>query len=93
MSDADHDPFDAIERALEQIQIKHFEMAGMVDDYRTMVEELRDRPDAEKERLARVLPGARYHVASTYVTETWRGLAGELRRAFPEPPEDPTPQG
>ena len=51
MSDADHDPFDAIERALEQIQIKHFEMAGMVDDYRTMVEELRDRPDAEKERL------------------------------------------
>lgn len=86
MSDADHDPFEAIERALEQIQIKHFEMAGMVDDYRTMVEELRDRPDEDRLRLARVLPGARYHVASTYVNETWRVLAGELKRAFPEDP-------
>lgn len=86
MSDDGHDPFEAIERALEQIQIKHFEMAGMVDDYRTMIDELRDRPDEDQLRLARVLPGARYHVATTYVAETWRNVSGELRRAFPEEP-------
>lgn len=83
MSRPDRDPMDAIEEALQNIQIKHFEMAGMVDDYRTMLEELRDRPDEEQEKLARALPGARYHVASTYVHETWRAIEGELKRAFP----------
>jgi len=84
MSRPDRDPMDAIEEALQNIQIKHFEMAGMVDDYRTMLEELRSRPDDERTKLARALPGARYHVATTYVTETWRAIEGELKRAFPE---------
>jgi hypothetical protein len=87
MSTRDQDPFDAIEQALQNIQIKHFEMAGMVDDYRTMIEELRDRRDEEQEKLARALPGARYHVASTYVHETWRTIEGDLKRAFAPPPE------
>jgi hypothetical protein len=80
----DMDPFDAIEEALQNIQIKHFEMAGMVDDYRSMIEDLRDRADEQQIKLARALPGARYHVATTYVHETWRTIAGELKRAFPE---------
>lgn len=87
MSDAAPDPFDAIERALEQIQIKHFEMAGMVEDYRALLDEVRERRDPEKVRLARVLPGARYHVATTYVTETWQNIAGELKKAFPDEPQ------
>lgn len=88
MSTEDHDPFEAIERALEQIQIKHFEMAGMVDDYRTMIADLRERHDEEQVRLARALPGARYHVATTYVRETWHAVEGELKRAFPPLPAD-----
>ena len=88
MSAADQDPIDAIEQALQNIQIKHFEMAGMVDDYRTMIEELRRYPDEDQLRLARALPGARYHVASTYVSETWRAITADLKRAFPAPPEE-----
>lgn len=88
MSTHDHDPFEAVEHALEQIQIKHFEMAGMVDDYRTMIAELRQRADEDQLRLARALPGARYHVASTYVHETWRTVEAEVKRAFPPPPAD-----
>ena len=87
MSNHDRDPFEAVEHALEQIQIKHFEMAGMVDDYRTMIAELRGHPDDDQVRLARALPGARYHVASTYVNETWHTVEGELKRAFPPPAE------
>jgi len=86
MSTNDHDPFEAIEHALEQIQIKHFEMAGMVDDYRTMIAELRGHPDDDQVRLARALPGARYHVASTYVHETWHTVEAQLKRAFPASP-------
>jgi hypothetical protein len=87
MSTRDQDPFDAIEQALQNIQIKHFEMAGMVDDYRAMIEDLRDRCDDAQEKLARALPGARYHVASTYVNETWRAIEGDLKRAFAPPRE------
>jgi hypothetical protein len=86
MSRPEVDPIDAIEQALQSIQIKHFEMAGMVDDYRAMIEDLRSRPDEEQLKLARALPGARYHVASTYVREAWAAVQGDLRRAFPESP-------
>lgn len=88
MTAPDHDPLDAIERALQSIQIKHFEMAGMVEDYRALIEELRGAGahSQEHERLASVLPGARYHVSSTYVSQTWQQIEGELKRAFPEAP-------
>ncbi|MEQ8834233.1 MAG: hypothetical protein RIB67_07280 [Miltoncostaeaceae bacterium] len=86
MSTDDRDPFEVIEDALTSIQIKHFEMSNMVDDYRAMVADLRHGGDPEQIKLARVLPGARYHVATTYVSETWHTVEGQLKRAFPEPP-------
>lgn len=77
------DPFDAIDRMLGEQQMKHFEMAGMVGEYRDMLTDLRERHDADALKLARNLPGARYHVATTYVRENWLKLQAELTRAFP----------
>lgn len=88
MSTDDRDPFEVIEDALTSIQIKHFEMSNMVDDYRAMVADLRYGGDPDQVKLARALPGARYHVATTYVHETWRTIEGQLKRAFPEPPAE-----
>ncbi len=76
------DPFDVIDRMLGEQQMKHFEMAGMVGEYRDMLTDLRERHDDDALRLARNLPGARYHVATTYVRENWLKLQAELTRAF-----------
>lgn len=76
------DPFDVIDRMLGEQQMKHFEMAGMVGEYRDMLTDLRERHDDDALKLARNLPGARYHVATTYVRENWLKLQAELTRAF-----------
>jgi hypothetical protein len=78
------DPFDAIDRMLAEQQVKHFEMAGMVGEYRDMLSDLRERHNDEALRLARNLPGAKYHVATTFVRENWLKLQAELIRAFPD---------
>jgi len=78
------DGFELVDHLLGEQQMQHFEMAEMVGEYRQMLRELRDRPDDEAAKLARRLPGARYHVARTYVRENWLKLEAELRRMFPE---------
>lgn len=83
MSDDDH-TFASIDRLLQQIQIKHFELAGMVDDYREMVADARQTGDSDAVTLARSLPGARYQVSTTYIRETWNQISADLKRAFPE---------
>ena len=83
MTPPPEDPFDAIDRMLGEQQMKHFEMAGMVGEYRDMLADLRERHDEDLLKLARNLPGARYHVATTYVRENWLKLQAELTRAFP----------
>ena len=80
---ADEDSFERVDRLLVEQQMKHFEMAEMVGEYRRMVQDLRERHDESAVRLARSLPGARYHVATTYVRENWLVLEGELKRMFP----------
>jgi len=77
--DAAHAKIDEI---LDGIQVKHFEMAGMVGEYRAMLLKLRDEPNAGAAKLAQGLPGARYHVASTYTEDQWRVLKGEIIRLF-----------
>jgi hypothetical protein len=78
------DAFELVDRLLGEQQMQHFEMAEMVGEYRHMLRELRDRPDDEAVKLARRLPGAKYHVATTYVRENWLKLEAELKRMFPE---------
>jgi hypothetical protein len=85
VSSTPEDPFDTIDRMLVEQQMKHFEMAGMVGEYRDMLSGLRERHDDEAVKLARNLPGAKYHVTTTYVRENWLKLQAELTRAFPAP--------
>lgn len=80
----DEDSYDKVERLLGELQMKHFELAGMIGEYRDMMADLRDRHDAEKVKLARVLPGAKYFVQTEYVRQTWLVVGVELKRIFPE---------
>ena len=90
-SEPAEDPFAVVDRLLDQQMIKHFEMAQMIAEYRDLLADLQEqrRPDQDRVKLARSLPGARYHVATTYVRESWLVLEGELKRLFP--PEEPAP--
>lgn len=85
------DPYAIVDRLLDQQMVKHFEMAQMIGEYRDMLADLQEqrRPDQDMIKLARSLPGARYHVATTYVRESWLVLEGELKRLFP--PDEPPP--
>lgn len=80
------DPYAVVDRLLDQQMVQHFEMAHMIGEYRNMLADLQEqrRPDQDMVKLTRSLPGARYHVATTYVRETWLVLEGELKRLFPE---------
>lgn len=84
MSTPSGDPFGVVYAMLDELQMKHYEMAGMVSEYKQLVEDLEERRDEDRVRLARNLPGARYHVATTYVRESWLKLDVELKRLFPE---------
>lgn len=79
------DPYEIVDRLLDQQMLKHFEMAQMIGEYRNMLADLQEQrvPDGDMVKLARSLPGARYHVATTYVRENWLVLEGELKRLFP----------
>ncbi len=85
-SEPEVDPYAIVDRLLDQQMVQHFEMAQMIGEYRNMLADLQEqrRPNEDMVKLARSLPGARYHVATTYVRETWLVLEGELKRLFPE---------
>ena len=78
-------PYEIVDQLLDQQMIKHFEMAQMIGEYRNMLADLQEqrRPDEDLVKLARSLPGARYHVATTYVRENWLVIEGTLKRLFP----------
>ena len=84
MSTTSGDPFGTVYKLLDELQMKHFEMAGMVNDYKQLVEDLEERQDADRLRMARNLPGARYLVNTTFVRENWLKVDAELKRLFPE---------
>ena len=79
---ADQSDHEKIDELLDGLQIKHFEMAGMIGEYRTMLLKLQTEHDEQAVKLAQALPGARYHVASKYVDEQWKVLHAELTRVF-----------
>ena len=78
------DPFGTVYRLLDELQMKHFEMAGLVDEYKRLVEDREERADVDRLRMARNLPGVRYLVSTTFVREQWLKVDAELRRLFPE---------
>ena len=80
------DPFAPLYRLLDELQMKHYEMAQTIGDYKELVERLEERADADSLRVARSLPGARYMVSQTFVRENWLKVQAELTKLFP--PED-----
>ncbi len=85
MSDHDGDPFDSVERLLAEQQMKLYELVELVDEYRRLIADARDKPTADAVRLARGLPGARYRVNTEYIRQNWLKLEAELVRAFGRP--------
>jgi hypothetical protein len=78
------DPFGPVYNLLDAISMKHMEMAELVAGYKAMIEDLEEHQDPEKVKLARVLPGARYTVSTTFVREAWLKAEAELKLLFPE---------
>lgn len=78
------DPFGPLYRLLDEIQMKHYEMAETIAGYKDLVERLEERADAESLRVARALPGARYMVSQTFVHENWLKVQAELSVLFPQ---------
>ena len=78
------DPFGPVYNLLDAIAMKHMEMAQLVADYKQLVEDLEERHDADKIKMARSLPGAKYMVSSTFVREAFLKVEVELKLLFPE---------
>jgi hypothetical protein len=75
--------FELVDRLLDELMVKHLEMASLLGEYRDMIEEAKERPwDGERRNLVRNLPGARYSVAATFTREQAKRIEGELRRMF-----------
>ena len=77
------DPFAPLYRLLDEIAMKHFEMAQTLGEYKDLVERLEERADEDALRVARSLPGARYMVSQTFVRENWLKVQAELQVLFP----------
>jgi hypothetical protein len=83
MSAAEQGDLEKIDQMLDEVQVKHFEMAGLIGEYRTMVHRaFLDAEDQDAIRMIRHLPGAKYHVASTYVAEQWKVIAAQAARTL-----------
>ena len=77
------DPFAPVYRLLDEIAMKHYEMAQTLGEYKDLVERLEERADEDTLRVARSLPGARYMVSQTFVREHWLKVQAELSVLFP----------
>ena len=84
MSTSSGDPFAPVYRLLDEIAMKHYEMAQTLGEYKDLVEKLEERRDEESLRVARALPGARHMVSQTFVRENWLKVQAELAVLFPE---------
>lgn len=80
--------FEQIEDLLAETQLKHFELAELIGEYRRLIEDIRDHPTDADIRLARGLPGAKYRVTTEYIRQNWLKLEVELVRAFGKPGTD-----
>ena len=73
-----------IDALLDEIQMKLFEMVGQVGEYRELLRQAGDAPEPEAAMMLRSLPGAKYHVASTYVDAQWKVISSALKQLYAE---------
>jgi hypothetical protein len=85
MADHDTDVYMTIEDLLAETQLKHFELAELIGEYRRLIEDIQENPTEDRVKLARGLPGAKYRVTSEYIRHNWLKLEVELNRAFGNP--------
>ncbi len=85
MADHDTDVYATIEDLLAETQLKHFELAELIGEYRRLIEDIQENPTEDRVKLARGLPGAKYRVTSEYIRQNWLKLEVELNRAFGNP--------
>lgn len=82
MADPGADPYRVIEDLLDEVQLKHFDQAERIGEYRRLVEDARENASPDSIRLARSLPGAKYFVTTEYIRQLWLKLEVELQRTF-----------
>lgn len=72
-----------IDRLLDELMVKHFEMAQLCGEYRELLDGVHEKPwDEEGRRLAAALPGARYHVYATFARNQVLRIEAELKKLF-----------
>lgn len=75
--------FALVDKLLDELMIKHYEMAQLLGEYRELLDEIQERPwDDERRKLARALPGARYHVSMTFAREQALKIEAQLGKMF-----------
>ncbi len=82
MPNHDTDVYATIEDLLAETQLKHFELAELIGEYRRLIEDVQEDPTDDRVALARALPGAKYWVTQEYIRQNWLKLEVELKRAF-----------
>ena len=73
-----------VDALLDEIQAKLFEMLGQVGEYRELLQGAGIQPDRDSRIMLRALPGAKYHVASTYVDAQWKVIQAALNEIYPD---------
>jgi len=82
MPDHDDSPFAVLEDLLAEVQLRHFEQAEHVGEYRRLVEDVQEHPTEDSVRVARALPGTKYYVNAEYIRQLWLKIDVELKKVF-----------
>jgi hypothetical protein len=82
MSDPDDSPFAGLEDLLAEVQLRHFEQAEHVGEYRRLIEDVQEHPTDDAVRVARALPGTKYYVNAEYIRQLWLKIDVELKKVF-----------
>ncbi|MGI9538545.1 MAG: hypothetical protein ACR2N6_00170 [Miltoncostaeaceae bacterium] len=83
MAEGDAEVVARIDTMLDQLMVKHLEMASLCGEYRDLLERILDAPwDKEARKMASAMPGAKYTVATTFTREHAQLIGNELQMHF-----------
>ncbi len=79
MAEGDAEVIARIDRMLDELMVSHLEMASLCGEYRELLDRVLEAPwDKDSRRMAHAMPGAKYHVASTFANDLAKRIAAEL---------------
>jgi hypothetical protein len=82
MHDYDDEPLQLIYDLLSEQQMKFYELVELMGEYRRMVEDAAETSTEHAVRVARGLPGAKYHVGTEWIRQNWFKYNNEINRVF-----------